>query len=56
MKGKNTEEIARMLLNAALTHAADESEISLELLLSHPEGSRRHLHDDITILIIPLFD
>jgi pyruvate dehydrogenase phosphatase len=49
------QEAAKLLLDAALNHAAKESNMTLESLLSQPFGRKRNIHDDITIVIVPLY-
>lgn len=46
--------IAKRLVKAALEAAAKKMEISYKELKSIPKGTRRHLHDDMTVIVVYL--
>ena len=45
---------AEFLVQAALEHAAIQADMSLVQLKHQPQGKRRHLHDDITVVVVDL--
>ena len=56
IRANDPQEAAKLLLDAALLHAAAEQKMPLADLLNISVGKRRHLHDDITIVVVPLFN
>ena len=45
---------AEFLVHAALEHAASQADMGLVQLKHQPQGKRRHLHDDITVIVVDL--
>lgn len=54
-KVNDPQEAAKLLLEAALEHAASEQKMQVQSMLAIPVGiKRRSLHDDITVVVVPL--
>ncbi len=51
---KNLKSITDGLFTEVMSRAANDAQMTLEKLMRVPEGKRRKLHDDITILVFDL--
>ena len=54
MTATDPQDACKLLLDAALRHAAADNKIDLETMLAQPYGRRRSYHDDITIVVVSL--
>jgi len=54
LRTKKQSELSKMLLEAALEKAAHSNTLTLSELKKIPQGDRRNLHDDITIITLDL--
>ena len=54
MESSNANDAAKNLLQKALANVADSSKITVEELKIVPQGKRRRIHDDITVVVIPI--
>lgn len=51
---KNSNSAASFLIKRALEHAAEESGQTLKEVMELSPGKRRHVHDDITVIVVEL--
>ena len=54
LHSKKKDQISKLLLEAALSKAAHQHTMTLSEMKKIPQGDRRNLHDDITIITLDL--